>query len=139
MKKLNRLLLALTLFIFTAGPLAAQIPDSLAPDLIIYNGKIITVDDNFSIQEAVAVKDGKIIAVDTANAVLALKGVNTRLLDLKGNTLLPGINDSHMHLPWYVTANPPYQLNMGYPHVKRTVRHNLSKMHFKAQINSCHG
>jgi predicted amidohydrolase YtcJ len=93
-------------------------PDFLAPDMIIMKGKVITVDDDFSYAEAIAVKDGKIVAVGTNPEISPLRGANTRVLDLKGATLLPGINDSHVHLPWYVVSKPPYKLDLSYPNVK---------------------
>lgn len=95
-----------------------SIPDILAPDLIIKNGTIITVDEKFSKAEAVAVKDGKIVGVGTEAEVEKLRGNPTKTLDLKGKTMMPGINDSHMHLTWTIVAVPPYQLDLAYPKVK---------------------
>lgn len=54
----------------------------------------------------------------TTKEIEALKGKPTKVLDLKGNMLLPGINDSHLHLPDLVMGNPPYQLDLSYPGVK---------------------
>jgi predicted amidohydrolase YtcJ len=90
----------------------------LAPALIIKNGKIITVDETFSFAEAVAVKDGKVVAVGTEAEVEALRGAETQTLDLKGKILMPGINDSHMHLTWTIVSVPPYMLDLTYPGVK---------------------
>jgi predicted amidohydrolase YtcJ len=60
-------------------------------DLILHNGKILTVDPKFSIAQAVAVKDGRITAVGASNAVLTKeRGASTRLVDLGGKTVLPG-------------------------------------------------
>jgi adenine deaminase len=70
------------------------ISDLLAADLVIINGKIVTVDKKFSIVQAVATKDGKIIAVGKNEDIKELAGKNTKVLDLKGKTVLPGINDS---------------------------------------------
>jgi predicted amidohydrolase YtcJ len=95
-----------------------NIPEFLSPDLIINNGKIITVDEKFSFAEAVAVKDGKIAAVGSKDEIEALRGAKTKTLDLKGNVLLPGINDSHMHLTWTMVSRPPYMLDLSYPGVK---------------------
>ena len=94
------------------------IPLALAPDMIILNGKIITVDDAFSFAEALAVKDGKIIAVGTTAEIETYKSAKTKVVDLKGNTLMPGLNDSHMHLTWEVLSNPPYKIDLRYPKVK---------------------
>src|SRR5215813_2438281 len=66
-------------------------------DLILHNGKIVTVDPDFSIRQAVAVKNGKIIAVGTNQAILVERGANTRVIDLHGRTVLPGLFDSHVH------------------------------------------
>ena len=67
------------------------------PDLILHNGRIVTVDRRFSIQQAIAVRDGRIVQVGRSSAVLKLKGVQTELVDLKGRMLLPGLMDSHVH------------------------------------------
>ena len=76
--------------------MSAQICDA---DLILKNGKIITVDEKFSIAEAVAVKDGKIQVVGTTAEVKTLKGEATKVIDLEGKTVMPGLIDSHLHLP----------------------------------------
>jgi predicted amidohydrolase YtcJ len=81
-------------------------------DLAIINSKVITVDKDFSIAEAIAVKDGKIISVGRKGDVEKTIGENTRILDLKGETILPGINDSHIHLQWLATKKPSPVLNM---------------------------
>jgi hypothetical protein len=66
-------------------------------DWIFTNGHVVTVDKRFSVAEALAVKDGRIIAVGTAREVLAHRGPATRVVDIKGKTLLPGLQDSHIH------------------------------------------
>jgi len=67
-------------------------------DLILRNGKIVTVDKKFTIQQAVAVKDRKISAVGSDAAVLkAERGPHTNVIDLQGKTVLPGLVDSHVH------------------------------------------
>jgi predicted amidohydrolase YtcJ len=78
-------------------PLAAILPAANA-DLILYNGKIVTADPAFSIHQAIAVKNGRIAAVGSSSAVLAAeKGASTRLVDLAGKTVLPGLIDAHVH------------------------------------------
>jgi len=67
-------------------------------DTIYHNGNIITINDPQPIAEAVAVKDGKILAVGTKEKVLKSKGDATRLLDLQGRTMLPGFVDAHGHV-----------------------------------------
>ncbi len=67
-------------------------------DLILRNGKIVTVDPKFTIQQAVAVKGGTISAVGPDASVLkAERGPKTKVIDLGGKTLLPGLVDSHVH------------------------------------------
>ena len=65
-------------------------------DLILTNGKIMTVDDEFSILNTVVVDDGRII--ETGGAELALKYQSDETVDLQGKVLMPGFNDSHTHI-----------------------------------------
>lgn len=67
------------------------------PDLIFHSGKIVTVDEQFSIAEALAVEGGRIVAVGSNAAVQALAGPLTRSIDLQGRTVLPGLIDTHTH------------------------------------------
>ena len=66
-------------------------------DLIVHNAKVITVDDRFSIAEAVAIEGGKIVAVGTNADMLPHQGKKTRQIDAKGKVVLPGLMDSHSH------------------------------------------
>ncbi len=68
-----------------------------APDLILYNGKVVTVDDRFSIVEAVAIRGERIVALGTAVDLLMMKGEATKLVDLGGKTVIPGLIDNHAH------------------------------------------
>jgi predicted amidohydrolase YtcJ len=95
-----------------------QLNDTLTVDLLFNNGKILTVDNNYSTAQAVAVKDGRIIAVGSNNDVNALAGKNTRIIDLSGATLMPAINDSHCHISDWALTRPPLQLEIRYPIVK---------------------
>ena len=61
------------------------------------NGKIVTVDNQFTIVQALSVKDGKILRVGTDREVLQTKGDGTEVLDLGGKMVLPGLMDSHTH------------------------------------------
>ncbi|MDJ0615269.1 MAG: amidohydrolase [Calothrix sp. MO_192.B10] len=67
-------------------------------DLILRNGRIATQDQRRSFAEAVAVTNGKFIAVGTDKEVMAYKGDRTKVIDVKGKTVIPGINDTHTHL-----------------------------------------
>ncbi len=66
-------------------------------DVVLWNGKVLTADAGFSIQEAVAVRDGKIAAVGKSTDVRKLAGEKTQVIDLQGRTVIPGLIDSHMH------------------------------------------
>ena len=67
-------------------------------DLILHNAKVLTVDSNFSIRQAVAIKGNRIVMVGSSREVLeAERGARTRVIDLGGRTLLPGLIDSHLH------------------------------------------
>ena len=68
-----------------------------APDLILHHGRIVTADAKFSVVEAMAVEKGRIVATGTSAAVLARKGPSTKLVDLAGKTVLPGLIDAHVH------------------------------------------
>lgn len=68
-----------------------------APDTILINGKILTVDANFTIQEALAIREGKITALGTTDRIRALAGPSTRVIDVGQRTVIPGLIDSHMH------------------------------------------
>jgi len=77
------------------GMLQAQPP---APDLVLSNGKIITVDERFTIAQAVAIKGNRIVAVGSNQELARLAGPNTRKIDLMGRAVTPGLIDNHMHL-----------------------------------------
>jgi predicted amidohydrolase YtcJ len=67
------------------------------PDLILHNGKIVTVDKDFSIRQALAVKGERIVAVGSDDEVRKLAGPKTAVVDLHGKMVLPGLIDSHVH------------------------------------------
>ena len=67
-------------------------------DLILVNGKIITVDDKDSIAEAVTIKMGKIVKAGTTEEIEAMAGEGTTRIDLMGRAVLPGLTDCHVHM-----------------------------------------
>src|SRR5436305_2260095 len=87
MKKLTALF-----FLLISQAAWAQVADT-----ILVNGKVLTVDPQFSIQEAIAIRDGKILAVGKTADVRKLRGPRTRVIDLQGRTVIPGLIDSHLH------------------------------------------
>ncbi len=66
-------------------------------DVILVNGKILTVDHDFTVHEAVAVRGQHIAAVGSSERVRNLAGPQTKVIDLAGKTLIPGLIDSHVH------------------------------------------
>lgn len=91
---MRRFILAL----LPAALLTAIVPGQ---DLTLHNGKIVTVDAAMTVHQAVAVRDGKIVAVGpSAELVAQAQADNAALLDLEGRTVLPGLIDSHVHALW---------------------------------------
>jgi len=80
-------------------------------DLILVNGNFYTMDSDKEKAQAAAVKDGVIKAVGTDAEVLALKSDSTEVIDLSGKTVIPGFNDSHMHLLGYAIELNMVDLN----------------------------
>jgi predicted amidohydrolase YtcJ len=70
----------------------------LKADLVLINGKIVTMDKDSSIKEAVAVKYGKLEKVGNNNEIKQLIDDSTEVIDLKGKTVVPGLIDSHCHM-----------------------------------------
>jgi predicted amidohydrolase YtcJ len=98
-------------YAFTIAGAVAAAAQPRTPDLILVNGKIVTVDEKFSIAQAVAIGDfdfkrtildgeehRRITAVGTNKEIEALAGRTTRRIDLQGRTVIPGLIDNHMHL-----------------------------------------
>src|SRR3954470_5374059 len=81
------------------GVLCAFCGEALAQkaDTILVNGKIVTVDDRFSIAQAVAIKDGRIVAVGKNAQIAGLADAGTKKTDLQGKTVIPGLIDNHAH------------------------------------------
>lgn len=73
---------------------------------ILYNGKIITVDKDFSIAQAVSIRDGKFLIIGSNEEVRASASPDTEMVDLKGKTVVPGFVDSHNHMLWTALEKP---------------------------------
>ncbi len=69
---------------------------SIIPDLILHNGRITTLDPNYPEATNLAIKDGRIVGVDDAEEYE--HGPDTEVIDLKGRRVIPGLNDSHLHV-----------------------------------------
>ena len=84
-------LMCLTVSQVIAGDTAEQ------ADLILHNGKIVTVDDRFTIAQAIAIKGERVMATGKNGEIAKLAGSGTRKIDLKGRTVIPGLIDNHAH------------------------------------------
>ena len=82
---------------------ATQIP----VDLILHNGKVLTVDQDFNIHSAIAIHDGKVIGTGDESILAQYKA--SKIVDLNGKTLMPGFNDSHTH----ISGNPRRYIDLG--------------------------
>ena len=94
----------LGIVLFILGGTASQLRAQQPADLVLHNGKILTVDSNFSTAEGVAITGNKIAAAGTNQQVLAMAGPNTQKIDLKGRTVIPGLIDTHIHLHNYTES-----------------------------------
>jgi predicted amidohydrolase YtcJ len=84
--------------ILSCAVLAAALPAfSQSADTILVNGKILTVDRQFSTREALAIRDGNITSVGGNAEIRKQAGARTRVIDLQGRTVIPGFIDSHIH------------------------------------------
>jgi predicted amidohydrolase YtcJ len=71
---------------------------ALPPDVVVHNGKLATLDSHRPRAQAAAIRDGRFAAVGSEAEILPLCGDSTRVIDLRGRTVIPGLNDSHLHL-----------------------------------------
>ena len=94
MPRLPIRMVAAVLLLWTAGAQAAETP----ADRVLLNGKVLTVDAEDSVAEAIAIRDGRIVAVGTTAMIEALAGPDTDRIDLQGRTATPGLLDAHLHL-----------------------------------------
>jgi predicted amidohydrolase YtcJ len=68
-----------------------------SPDTILINGKIVTVDARATVAQALAIRDGRIVALGGSAEIRKLAGPRSRVIDLQGRTVIPGLIDSHLH------------------------------------------
>ena len=80
-----------------AGCVARAVRDADAPDLIVHNAKITTLDPAKPEASAFAARDGRFVAVGDSTAILALATPGTRLVDAGGRRVIPGLTDTHTH------------------------------------------
>jgi predicted amidohydrolase YtcJ len=85
--------------IFACLALAASATAASAEmaDTVLFNGKIATVDKEFSVREAIAIAHGRVLATGTTAEMKKLAETNARMIDLGGRTVIPGLTDGHIH------------------------------------------
>jgi hypothetical protein len=88
---------ALLLSLLSVAGCGGPVPEVLVADTILVNGKVITVDPEDRVLQALAIKDGRILAVGTDAEIRTLAGEDTRVIDLEGRTATPGLLDAHCH------------------------------------------
>lgn len=96
------------MFLLSAAAVAQQ-----PADLIIRDAHIVTVDPRFSIARAAAIRDGRFVLVGSDAQVMKAAGPKTRIVDLHGKTVVPGFNDTHVHL----TAGEELPLDVDLTHI----------------------
>ena len=87
-------------------------------DIIMMGGDIHTANESASRHAALAIQANKIVAVGTDAEIQQYVGPGTRLVNLAGRSVLPGINDSHLHLLMWAMGQPPFSLDLTFPNVK---------------------
>jgi predicted amidohydrolase YtcJ len=92
-------------------PAVAQQSDPNAPQVVLTGGKILTLDGQSTIAQALAIRDGKILAVGSEAAIKPLAGPQTRVIDLAGKSVVPGLIDTHAHFK--AAGLGDYVVNLG--------------------------
>src|SRR6267378_836628 len=87
--------LAIFATLYLAMP--ASFASAQTADTVLFNGKILTVDKDFRVQQALAIGHGQVLASGSTVAMKKLAGDKTRLIDLGGRTVIPGLTDGHIH------------------------------------------
>lgn len=78
--------------------------------IVLFNGKIITVNERFDIVQAISIRGDKIDRIGSTEEIRSTAGKNTKLIDLKGKTVIPGFVDSHNHMLWTALERPKISL-----------------------------
>lgn len=111
------IVLASVVLLSAAAPNTPREPQPATPDLILHHGRIITVDAQDRVAQAIAIRGDRIMAVGTDAEVLRLAGAGTRRIDLGGRAVTPGLLDAHAHFSGGATDRH-FLLDVGYPAVK---------------------
>lgn len=101
----------------------------MSADFIFINGEVLTVNPRDEIVQAVAVRGNRIVAVGNSEDILALRGPETKVIDLGGRALLPGFIDAHMHMALYGTN----KLGIDCKNGVRSVQDIVNRLYERAQ------
>jgi predicted amidohydrolase YtcJ len=82
-------------------------------DLVLRNGQVLTLAHGYGVAQAVAIRNGRVVHAGDDRSLRRLIGRHTEVVDLKGRTALPGINDSHLHGVRTGLSLPPYNIDVG--------------------------
>lgn len=104
------------LLTFAARPVRGQ--TCANADLIVRNAKIVTMDSSDRFAEAMAVRDGRIAAIGTAQEIAICASPATRIVDAQGRTILPGLIDVHTHAMEWAKSVVSHQIDAAYPAMK---------------------
>jgi hypothetical protein len=95
---MKKILVAGLLMSFISGfALLTAAEESMMADMVLFNGRVFTVEKSMPWAEAVAIRDGKFIAVGADAEIKKMIGSDTQVIDLQGKLVLPGFNDAHLH------------------------------------------
>ena len=106
----------LSLLLAACAITAAAAPDAV--DLLLVNGRIHTMDARFSTAQAMAVRDGRIVAIGTDQQLRALRQHAAKIIDLKGQAVIPGLIDSHTHALAWAMGVVAQAIDATYPKMK---------------------
>ncbi|MCE7054209.1 amidohydrolase [Algoriphagus sp. AGSA1] len=95
---MRQFILTLTIYMAIISCSVKENNDFTFADLIVYNAKVAVMDPEGKITEAIAVKDGIVLETGSNAEIFKFENENTKTIDAKGRTLIPGLNDSHLHL-----------------------------------------
>ncbi len=95
---MKRFILVLTIVLAFVSCKEQESKNIAFADLIVHNAKVAVMDTDRTITEAIAIKDGKVLETGANEEILKLKNEGTKIIDADGKTIIPGLNDSHLHL-----------------------------------------
>jgi predicted amidohydrolase YtcJ len=129
MKQNIRIVCGAAALLVLGQALSAATAQAQIADTVLFNGKVLTGDKDFSTKQALAIDHGHVLATGTSQAMRKLAGENARLIDLGGRTVIPGLTDGHIH---GVRAAASFGTEVNWIGVP-TLKQALEKIHQAAQ------